>query len=175
MRNLNEYAMECMNELDVINVPYVEPVSWIVNTRANRFFGLCSLRNGQYHISIAARLLKDDVDEMALKTVIIHELLHTIRGCMNHGREWKRWAAKVNYEYGYQVERTAKGYYDKYNVEKPEYKYAVRCEKCGVIIGRMRMSDLIANTSKYHHGNGCGGSLVRIDYMDMKAVANMAG
>lgn len=38
--------------------------------------------------------------------VLAHEILHTCRGCANHGLRWKDYAQRMNELYGYGVERT---------------------------------------------------------------------
>lgn len=177
MRDLMTYARECMEELDVINVPYVRPVCWKVNTRAKKFYGQCTrsrYNDKTFTIDIAAKLLGDDVDEMAVKNVIHHELVHTIPGCFNHGKEFVYWCNVINREYGYTVETKAHDYVQKYNVPATEYKYAVRCKKCGAIVRRVRMSDLIKYPSIYSCGK-CGGDFERIDYSAVQRAACKAG
>ena len=39
---------------------------------------------------------KDEIDDNATKTTIIHEILHSCEKCMNHGPEWKKLAELVN-------------------------------------------------------------------------------
>ena len=172
MRDLIEYANECMEELDVINVPYTKPIAWVVNKRAQRRLGQCAKRANGYTIEISYRLLADDVDEIALKDTIQHELLHTIPGCMNHGDRWQRYAAYVNREYGYHVSRCADAsvYTEKYNVAASTYKYAVQCQKCGAIVQRMRATSVITNPGRYRCAR-CGGRFERIDYTEIKTAA----
>lgn len=49
--------------------------------------------------------LREDTDIDGLKNTIIHELLHTCKGCMKHTGEWKQLAEKVNRYYGYNIKR----------------------------------------------------------------------
>lgn len=89
MKNLNElfdYAMwvveECGIETgDITNVT--------INTRAKKRYGQCRQTGNKYMINISAFILSDDTKEDAVMETIIHEILHTCKGCMNHGREWK--------------------------------------------------------------------------------------
>lgn len=70
-----------------------------------------------------------------LDDVIIHELIHTVDGCFNHGIDWKSWAKIVNIQYGYNIARTTKMYYkDIFADELIKNGYAgVQCNNCGCI------------------------------------------
>ena len=95
MRDLMEYANFCMEMLDEINIPYCEPESFTINTRARRW-GQCKYirASGKFYININITLLDERNGEDGLINTILHELLHTCPGCMNHGAEWKKWAEK---------------------------------------------------------------------------------
>ena len=106
MKNLISLANKCMAQLDEIGIEYAQSIRWEVNTRAKKRWGLCEKHpNGVYTISISYRLLADDVADDGAINTIIHELLHTCKGCMNHGENWKREANKVNRAYGYNIKR----------------------------------------------------------------------
>lgn len=109
---------------------------------------------------------------------IIHELLHTCPGCMNHGKQWKTWAEKVRKTYGYNIKRTSDNDEKEVttgnlNYNAREYKYFVYCKKCGKMIAkRKRKSDLIDNIGRYTHSN-CGGKLYyTLADSDFKSAAN---
>lgn len=107
MRDLYKVATECMYELDLLGIPYAEipKERWTVNTRAKSRLGQARKRNGEYSINISADILHDKYPLEFLKNTVIHELLHTCKGCMNHGEKWKAYAEKVNAKYGYNIER----------------------------------------------------------------------
>lgn len=141
MKNLKEVAIICMQELDKIGIPYREVEDFIINTRAKSRWGQCkTLPNGKFLISISNRLLEDDTDIMGLKNTIIHELIHTCKGCMNHKSEWKMYAQKVNNAYGYNIKRTSsaedKGVRAIEKIRVINHKYI--CEGCGQIVTRER-------------------------------------
>ena len=174
MRDLMEYASFCMEMLDEIAVPYSPVEKFTVNTRASRW-GLCSLRGGKYYIQINVTLLDDRNGEDGLINTLLHELLHTCPGCMNHGPNWKFYAEKVRRNYGYDIKRTSDNEEKEVttgnlNFKRREYKYFLYCEKCGKLIARRkRLCDLTEYPYLWKHGSGCGGKLVCHDF----EVANM--
>jgi len=175
-RNLNTIAKECMAELDKLNIRYGNVIRFEPNSRAKKRWGQCRRVPTGFTININVDLLDVRNPIEALKTTIIHELLHTCEGCMNHGATWKSLAAKVNRAYGYNIKATSsasekgvtyrredvelKTYTRTYSVET--YKYAIKCESCGCVIKRKRMSNAIKYTNLYRCGL-CGGKLKRID------------
>lgn len=81
MKDLNKLASECEQDLLSIGIQPGKVNRWIINTRAKCRWGLCkTVQTGLFDISIAARLLQDDIDDQAAKNTILHELLHTVKG-----------------------------------------------------------------------------------------------
>lgn len=39
----------------------------------------------------------------ALTNIMMHELIHTVDGCFNHGPEWKKWITMLNDKHGYLI------------------------------------------------------------------------
>lgn len=174
MRNLMEYANFCMEMLDEIAVPYRKVETFTVNTRASRW-GLCSLRDGKFYIQINVTLLDERNGEDGLINTLLHELLHTCPGCMNHGPNWKYYAERVRKIYGYDIKRTSDNDEKEVttgnlNYKRREYKYFIYCEKCGKLMARRkRACHLTDNLGLYQHGGTCHGKLVCYDF----EVANM--
>lgn len=134
MKNLKEHAERCMMQLFDLNVPIQVPNKWEINSRAKSRWGLCAKTPDGYVIQINADLLRDDIDDQALDTTIMHELLHTIEGGMNHTGIWKRYAERVSCYTGLNIQRTTvaaeKGFGTTYRPRR-EYKYKVTCNGCG--------------------------------------------
>lgn len=127
-----------------------------INTRAVKRFGQCKKvpdAKYDYEIEINAKLL--NVSKEKLMNTLVHEILHTCKGCMNHGKTWKAYADKMNDKFGYDISRTTS--YEKIGIERPASKYTVECQGCGVQIGRQQRSKLITQTHLYRCK--CGGSL----------------
>ena len=68
MKDLNKLASECEQDLLSIGIQPGKVNRWIINTRAKCRWGLCkTVQPGLFDISIAARLLQDDIDDQAAK------------------------------------------------------------------------------------------------------------
>lgn len=165
MKNLISLANKCMAQLDEIGIEYAQSIRWEVNTRAKKRWGLCEKHpNGVYTISISYRLLADDVADDGAINTIIHELLHTVKGCMNHKEAWKREAEKVNRAYGYNITRCSSA--EEKGVEPIEntpqvIKHQFKCKDCGQIINRLRESDFTKHYKDYRCGC-CNGKFIKI-------------
>lgn len=163
MRNLEFYALECMQELDELKIKYSRSISFVINTRAKTRLGLCKKIGNSYVIEISELLLDERVDEkLGLKNTILHELLHTCRGCMNHSDRWTELASRVNAAYGYNIKRASKAGDGTIPRElQPKAKFIIKCKGCGAEIQRLKLSPLVKNPSKYRCAK-CGGQLERI-------------
>ena len=65
-----------------------------------RYDGFCVLNDdGTYTITIAPIFFREDCPWRLIREVIFHELLHTIRGCMNHGVPWQTYAGFVDRDF----------------------------------------------------------------------------
>lgn len=134
--------------------------SWKIGTKSKRMWGLCeAVGNGEFDISISQALLQDDVEDQYVKDTIAHELLHTVEGCMNHGKYWHRLAALVN--------ARCPGYHIKSRTSAEEkeiqivYRYILQCKKCGQQAGRLRKSRFVEHPECYICAK-CGGKFERI-------------
>lgn len=168
MRNLQEYANRCMKQLDDIGVEYGAVLSFQINTRAKHRWGqckrLCSNGLNCFTININHILLDEKNDEQALIDTLMHELLHTCKGCFNHKNEWKRLAEKVNKIYNYNIKRTVSEVdygieIETENITEPKYK--IQCSKCGKVYTRQRKSKVITHSENYRCYD-CGGKLILI-------------
>lgn len=157
MLNANELLKEGIEQVESmgIEVGRINPIMDI-NTRAKTRFGRCrKVPNKQYdfEIQINALLLNGDKDK-AMNTVV-HEILHTCKGCMNHGSLWKQYASIMNRAFGYDISRTSS--YEERGLERPKSKYTIKCDGCGQETGRDKRSKLI--THIHHYRCKCGGKL----------------
>ena len=93
-------------KLDRLAISYGNIVLWEINTRAKTRFGQCRvMRKGCFAISIAAIMFQ--AEDRHVEEVILHELLHSCKGCMSHGKQWKAYAEQVNLAYGTSISRTS--------------------------------------------------------------------
>lgn len=166
MKDLELNALVCMAKLDAIGIKYGNIVSVVVNTRAKSRWGQCkSIGGNRYTINISASLLADDAPQIGLEETLMHELAHSVKGCMNHKANWKAVVDRINRAYGYHIKRTNsaedKGFTDEQiEVRQSVKRYACSCAKCGYTIYRERLSDFVKRPGRYIH-SGCGGHFER--------------
>ena len=166
MLDLNYEALVCKRMLDDLNIPYRKVDSFTINTRAANRWGQCKRNNDEtFTININIRLLESEKTLVGLRSTILHELLHTCPGCMNHGTQWKSYAAKVYNKYGIRISTTDsylnKGISQEEQVEykKSTAKYKVVCKKCGYTIYKTKKCDLVNYPGNFSHRN-CGGTFI---------------
>ena len=164
MKDLRKLYNECVSELKHIHVDISNRIVEVKsNGRLRTVLGRCNYNRitGNYSIEINACLLTDEAETQAVKETIIHELIHTCPGCMNHGYEWKKRGEIASKLLGYNVCRL-RSIDDlnnwKVEVKRETYKYALVCNECGKEYKRKRWSEALANPSRYRCGR-CNGSL----------------
>ena len=138
----------------------------VVNRRAKRRFGCCKRLAGgtdsPYVIELSAALV--DAPRRAVMQTLAHEILHTCRGCGNHGARGNEYAARKNAAYGYEIKRTSSpaelGIFGAADMERRlPARYLLVCRRCGARIERSRMSRLVQYPQSYRCR--CGGELKR--------------
>jgi hypothetical protein len=74
-----------------------------------------------------------DLGIRCLEESIIHEYIHTLKGCWNHGDKFKYWCNIINRMYGYNLKATtlASEYGLSTSKITEQSKYTMKCEKCG--------------------------------------------
>lgn len=107
MRNLSNYVLKCELMLDEMGIKYGIISDVTVNTRAKHRWGQCNRNGNRYSINISSLLLEERNSEEGLINTILHELLHTVSGCMNHGKKWQELANRVSYVYNLNIRRTS--------------------------------------------------------------------
>lgn len=154
---LNELLARVVDEARAAGIPISKQIDPAVrvNRRARTRFGCCVQRNGRYYIEIAGQVLK--AEEGTVCQILAHEVLHTCRGCANHGLRWKEYAQKMNRQYGYDITRTDS--FEKLGLEDTRpMKYMVVCQRCGRRMPRMKRSPLVDHPERYRCR--CGGQLL---------------
>lgn len=163
MKDLCRLIVKATKQLERIEIYCNTPnIRFQVNDRFKATWGRCHLDDdGGYTISISARLMDDNCSDRATLETIIHELLHTIAWEDGHSGEWKILADEVNKRYGYNITRTSSEKKKGLLERERNYKYSCQCDKCGIVIRRTRMSNLIKFPQFYTH-LGCTGHFKRI-------------
>ena len=137
----------------------IDPTLYVSN--AAKEFGRCTHTGSNFEIRISKYIMNNP--EKDLMQTIVHEVLHSVAGCMNHGPQWKKVADIMNEAKGYNISRLTS--ISAANLTKEHQavltKYVVACTDCGNKIYRQRKSKLINYPELYTCG-ACGGELKRI-------------
>lgn len=159
--NIDELLQEGIKQVLKVNIKpgKIDPKVKI-NSRAKRRFGQCrKVPYGEYdyEIEINEALLKATKEK--IMNTLVHEILHTCKGCMNHGKTWKAYAHEMNVKYGYDISTTTS--YEAIGIERPAFKYTIECQGCGTLIGRQQRSKLVKQP--YLYRCKCGGKLALVE------------
>lgn len=167
---VNQWLQEEMEALIAMGIPVSGDICPEIRfSKATSWYGLCQqnrIHHGKRYkfvISISEYHLQSS--ERAVRNTLIHELLHTCPGCLNHGPKWKTYACIVQQRSGYNITR-AGGDKDADSVieaarrEKRagyQTQYLLVCTKCGQEFTRYRKSNLVLHPEKYRCK--CGGKI----------------
>lgn len=158
------------------NFPISDNISQFKLGWSTKNGGMCIRHNKQFRILFSKYILKfDDVD---IDEIIVHELLHTIRGCFNHKNKWLVYAHKANEVFSLNVTqymRDGLHLIDKEQAKKNyrPFKYFIKCENCNRVFGYKILSkpykSILSNEKMYWCGK-CGSyELVKVsrdEYVD---------
>lgn len=165
MKDLMKLVAICETELDSIGIKHGKVRNWSVNTRAKCRLGQCiKIAPALFDINISAMLLNDDIEDQITLNTIMHELLHTLPGCLTHEGKWRSYADYVNEKLPqYNITRVANVSETGIAVDRkpPVYRYVLRCSKCGQEIRRQKKSKVIMYYKNYRCGK-CGSNLKKI-------------
>lgn len=154
MRDLQNIANECLAEVDRLKIPRAKAITFAANCRAKTRLGVCKKTGDRYVIEIATSLLDERAPlKEGLKNTLVHEILHTCRGCMKHTGRWKQYADRMNAAYGYAIQRTAsreEGLVPEPLAPKPRYR--IVCQSCGAVYERYKMSAFVKHPERYRCG-----------------------
>ena len=154
-RNNKRYGC-CKQEEPDTKTKYIEKVGRRKIIKYEKF--------NKHHIEISPWVL--ELDEEIIKNTIMHEIIHCLPNCNNHGEHFKKYAKYINDKLGYNISRVGnkKEDYQKSNIEykeKEQFNYHIQCTNCGQSFYRKRLNRNF--TRKYRCGK-CGSGL-KIDYI----------
>lgn len=163
-KELKTLVESIAQEMRSVGIPVSTNIEEVeINPRTKRRLGCCKRRKNIvgkefFTIEISRYALK--CEKRQLCSIIAHELLHTCKGCFNHGKKWKILGKTVEDRLGYSITRTVD--YENLGLENPadseKTKYVIVCRECGQKIERKRKCPLVKNIGKYRCGK-CGGIL----------------
>lgn len=149
MKNVLNVYYDCRKICIDLNIPIADCIRVKVNSRAKKRWGLCTLEcQDEYVIEISNRLLDDSISEEATFNTMIHELLHTCPNCMNHGKEWKKWADVINRNTKYNIKRTTSCAEKGIESVSRFPKYTVTCDICNAEWHYNRAGNVIQNLNR---------------------------
>lgn len=164
MKDIKIAIRVCKYELEETNIPYGNILNVIIDYNSKSRYGRCIRKeslNG-FEIEISSKLLEDYVPFRSLKTVLLHEFLHTCPGCLNHGNKWKYYVGILNSKYGYNISRLSSdeelGIISEKKEEDVFVKHEVVCTCCGKTYRRQRDCKLTKHPELYRCGE-CRGEL----------------
>lgn len=160
---LEQLYQECIHELKSIGIHLnsVGNIDIRIAKRKNlKRYGCCKQEKygyvRKYHIEISewVMLLEDSI----IKNTIMHELIHCLPYCNNHGTEFKKYANLINSSLGYDIARTGnkKKDFEKSHIafqEQENYHYKIICQVCKQEFYRKR---LVKNFSRKYRCAKCG-------------------
>ena len=96
-----ELIKDCIEKCKAIDIPISTSITFRENTGYSRY-GYCkktAYRDSDYVIAINKWFVYDE----AIIATIMHELIHSCRGCYNHGEKFHLYAMKIRAHYGIKV------------------------------------------------------------------------
>ncbi len=184
---LEKLYQECLQELEKVEIKIqnneaVGQVQIAISKRNNKRYGVCKQQEpdqstkyiqkigrrkiikyqkyNKHLIEISPWVMQ--LDDSIIKNTIMHELIHCLPNCSDHGKIFKQYAKYINTSLGYDIARVGNKEqdYKKSNVEydeKRQYKYKIECKNCKQTFYRQRFNKNF--TRKYRCGK-CGGKFV---------------
>ena len=76
-----------------------------INNKALKRLGRCEAKSGNRYVIQINEFHNKLSPETSVMNTLIHELLHSLPQCMNHGEIWKRYANMYNRAYGTTISR----------------------------------------------------------------------
>ena len=184
-QRLNNLFLVCVKEveqigIDILNEKQFGKIEISISKRNNKRYGCCKQEEpdkkyrvvniigrrktikyekfNKHYIEISKWVM--DLEDDIIKNTIMHELIHCIPYCNNHGTEFKKYAKIINNSLGYDISRVGnkKKDYEKSAIEYNEtktYKYIIKCKSCNQEFFRQRLTK---NFIKKYRCAKCGGN-----------------
>lgn len=178
---LKDIYLRCRGICEDLGIPVGKVRDVSFNKRKwTRSLGKCRRADSIYIIEIRRDLVSPGCPPDLLMNTMLHELLHTCPGCMNHGKSWHAYAAMLNglgfnvqsqtkaEELPEEMHRSAQGAEQVYGTpphtrqhisSRPQYRYELVCAN-GHHIYRQKMSKAVKHPELYRCQ--CGAKLKRV-------------
>lgn len=149
--DIRNEVFECCDIIEKVlgikaNNRYVTKIS----SRMTKTLGNCRRNSAHYYTITISKKYLEHSSAQSVHDTIMHEVLHSLPDCMNHGTIWKNYANKICMAIPkYNISRLSNDKeYGEYINEITKYKYKIICKGCGATWKRQRMSDLIRACAK---------------------------
>ncbi len=150
----------CMN--DEINPDHIVEIK--MNPRLTRSLGRCKHRYGLFTLEFSVDYFNyENTTQDDRESIIVHEILHTVQGCQNHGEKFNRLGRLMERETGLKdiagsTKSDTRGYSNAR--KKATYKYRLTCNGCGNTWLRKRSKGLRISNYTCKCGSGISESLI---------------
>ncbi len=160
IKDIQDEIEECRSIL--VSLGYVDLIknkyTVVLNSRAKNRYGQCSYKGGNnYTISINSLYLQVG-NPQNIHNTIMHEVIHSVPGCMNHKEPWKIVAKQVMEAFpNYNITRCGNDNNYHSVVKKQNiYHYTITCPDCGKLNNKYQRrpkcfdSIYLWNEHRYH-------------------------
>ena len=156
--NVYELFSTAILVVSKLNINHIYPLDIELKyIKSIRKLGVCAVNHTRQtctiYLSDTCLLLGDEV----ILNTLIHELLHTFPNCQDHRFQWKAYAEQIQKMTGINITRLADV---KNSTSQINYRYIVKCTKCGTEWGYGRSTKIVKNPSHFHCK--CGGEIERL-------------
>ena len=158
MSNIQEIYEYCIALLIKEKIPISKKIAKqiSINKRYKKTLATCSFNKNTYLIEINSYILTSN--RKSLEEIILHELIHTIKGCFNHGKKFVKYCDIVNKKFNYNILVSFPN-----NIINYENMiiYKIQCQHCNKIYLSYNKTKQIKEISEY--SCSCGGNLKNIN------------
>lgn len=150
LADLTAMAEECRQELEALGLKPGPLKAVGFNSRAKTLFGRCTREPGGYRLEIMTFLNRfRTLDE--IRQTVMHEVIHTLEGCNNHGADFQQVARRVNQQLGYRI--ATRSQLGEAAGQAVPYRYVLKCSHCGQELKRYHRKPRL---TRHHFHKGCG-------------------
>lgn len=134
VKDIQEEIKECLSIIDHLGIERKNAIYTVaISNRMTKTLGYCKrikLKPLTFQITISANhLLASDPQEV--HDTIMHEVLHSMPECMNHGPKWQMYGRMIKkFEPKYTIERLSTDPTYKQFLQNTA-KYIISCKHCG--------------------------------------------
>lgn len=147
IKDIQEEIQECLSIIDHIGIERKNAIyNVVISNRMTKTLGYCKrikLKPLTFQITISANhLLWSNPQEV--HDTIMHEVLHSMPDCMNHGPKWQMYGKLVQkFEPKYTIERLSTDPTYRQFLQNSA-KYSISCKSCGWKVSYQKRTKSIA-------------------------------